>query len=132
MSKLKRNVLIIVSIVVVIGVSIGSKYLLDVQNYKNEVSELTINNPDLKNIEDGNYTGVYDAQFIKVNLTVEVKDHKMMAIVLNEHINGKGKPAETILNDVIKAQSLDVDTVSGATNSSKVILKSIERALTNG
>jgi len=41
----------------------------------------------------------------------------------------KGKPAEAIVDSVVAAQSLQVDIVSGATLSSKCILKAIEVAL---
>jgi urocanate reductase len=41
----------------------------------------------------------------------------------------KGKPAERIPKDVIRAQSLNVDTVSGATISSRAILAAIADAL---
>jgi uncharacterized protein with FMN-binding domain len=46
-----------------------------------------------------------------------------------KHVNGQGKPAEVITEKVIETQSLQVDVVSGATYSSKVILKAIENAL---
>jgi uncharacterized protein with FMN-binding domain len=39
------------------------------------------------------------------------------------------KKTEEITNDVIAQQSLEVDTVTGATYSSIVILKAIEQAL---
>ena len=45
---------------------------------------------------------------------------------------GKGSQAEKIVNEVVNKQSLDVDLVSGATISSKVIIKSVENALSNG
>jgi len=45
-----------------------------------------------------------------------------------EHFNGRGEKAEAIIPRVIEAQSLDVDVVSGATGSSKAILKAIEDA----
>ncbi len=40
-----------------------------------------------------------------------------------------GQPAEAIIEDVVEDQSLDVDSVSGATYSSRVILKAIEATL---
>ena len=60
---------------------------------------------------------------------VEIKDHKYQDIKLLEHKNGRGKPAEIIPSKVVEAQSLNVDTVSGATMSSKVILQAIQNAL---
>ena len=50
-------------------------------------------------------------------------------IVLIEHKNERGAAAEEITDKVIAAQSLQVDTISGATSSSKVVLKAIENAL---
>ena len=41
----------------------------------------------------------------------------------------RGQKAEQVTQEVISSQSLKVDIVSGATNSSKVILKAIENAL---
>lgn len=46
-----------------------------------------------------------------------------------EHQNGLGKKAGIINKSVIDNQTLKVDSVSGATVSSKVILKAIENAL---
>jgi uncharacterized protein with FMN-binding domain len=48
---------------------------------------------------------------------------------LVKHRNGRGAAAEAITGKVISAQSLKVDTISGATMSSKVILLAIESAL---
>jgi uncharacterized protein with FMN-binding domain len=56
-------------------------------------------------------------------------NHKIEYIELVKHKNGRGGPAEIIPIKVVEAQSLDVDIVSGATSSSKVILKAIENAL---
>ena len=50
-------------------------------------------------------------------------------IELLEHKNGRGAPAETIINDILRRQDVNVDAVSGATNSSRVIMKAVENAL---
>jgi uncharacterized protein with FMN-binding domain len=52
-----------------------------------------------------------------------------MDIQLVKHRNGQGSWAEAMLTKVVDAQSLDVDTVTGATLSSKVILRAIAKAL---
>ncbi|MBA7580983.1 hypothetical protein ES708_22882 [subsurface metagenome] len=52
-------------------------------------------------------------------------------IELVKHRSGQGAPAEMIASKVVEAQTLEVDVVSGATYSSKVILKAIENALNN-
>lgn len=129
MLRMKSIVLIVIIIVIVSAGIFGIKYLIDVQNYKNAISNLKIDTIDLSNIPDGKYTGHCDAQFVGAEVLVTVKDKKITDIKLVNHKNERGKPAEVILENVIKAQSLQVDAISGATNSSKVILKSIENAL---
>jgi uncharacterized protein with FMN-binding domain len=52
-------------------------------------------------------------------------------IDLIKHFNGRGEKAEVIIPKVVEAQSLKVDVVSGATASSKAILKAVETALEN-
>lgn len=66
-----------------------------------------------------------------VSATVEViiEGGRIEDIRLLDHGNGMGQPAEAIIEDVVEDQSLDVDSVSGATYSSRVILKAIEAAL---
>ncbi|WP_313562885.1 FMN-binding protein [Ruminiclostridium cellobioparum] len=41
----------------------------------------------------------------------------------------RGAKAEAIVDKIISEQSVTVDVISGATNSSKVILKAVENAL---
>ncbi|MFW2487417.1 FMN-binding protein [Clostridium chromiireducens] len=129
MSKKKKIILSSICIIFIIGVIAGGKYLISVKNYQKAIKELTINNVDLSKISDGKYIGTYDADLISAKVSVTVKDHKIEEVDLLEHKNGRGKPAEIIPEMVVKAQSLKVDTISGATNSSKTILKAIENAL---
>lgn len=86
---------------------------------------------DLGQIEDGNYKGDFKAFPVSVKVDVTVKDHRLVEISILEHVNGQGKGAESITEDVIEKQSLKVDTISGATYSSIAILKALEDALTN-
>jgi len=61
-----------------------------------------------------------------------VQDHQIKEIELVRHDHGQGSSAEVIPDRILEAQSLEVDIVSGATASSKVILKAVENALTLG
>lgn len=110
----------------------GGKYLLTVQKYKKIIKDISINSIDISKIADGKYTGSLDAIMVGAKVSVTVKEHKITDIVLLEHKNERGKSAEVIPQKVIKVQSLEVDTISGATNSSRVILKAIENALEAG
>ncbi len=66
-----------------------------------------------------------------VSATVEViiEGGRIEDIRLLDHGNGMEQPAEAIIEDVVEDQSLDVDSVSGVTYSSRVILKAIEATL---
>lgn len=96
--------------------------------YQSRISALTITDTDLSQIPDGDYIGEYDVQYIYGKVKVTVHAHKITDIQLLEHRTEFEKPAEAILPEIVEQQTLLVDTVSGATNSSKVLLKAIENA----
>lgn len=104
-------------------------YYIDFVAYKQKVENTVINEVDLLNIKDGIYEGEYDVGYIYAKVEVEMSAGKIVSVTLLEHRNERGKSAEVILDDVIEKQKIDVDAVSGATNSSKVIKKAIENAI---
>ena len=88
--------------------------------------------PDLTLIENGIYRGNYDMVSTPVKATVDVvvHDHQIIKIDIVEHSSSPiGKKAERIIDNIISSQSLDVDVISGATVSSKTILKAVENAI---
>ena len=86
---------------------------------------------DLTVVEDGTYTGNEDGGIVKASVEVTVKDHTITKVILLSHDNGLGKPAEVIVNDIVKQNKLEVDTISGATYSSEVIRMAVYNALTD-
>ena len=93
---------------------------------------IRIKDVKLEKVKDGTYKGEYKSFPVKVMVNVKVKNHEITEIKIIEHRTGKGEKAEVIIKDVILTQSFDVDVISGATRSSKCILKAIENALQNG
>jgi uncharacterized protein with FMN-binding domain len=132
MANIKKIIIVVVTIMVLIGGFFGGKYLISVQKYQTATRKLKITNVDLTKINDGKYIGSCDTGFISATVSVTVKTRKITNITLLRHKTEKGKAAEVIPSKVLEAQSLQVDTITGATNSSKVILKSIETALESG
>lgn len=129
--KLFKRILVIM-IVLILGISavfyFGLKTILN--RFSKEVSKIEISNVDISRIDDGVYTGehfVNDSVGAEVKVTI--KNKKIANINFIEHKCGRGKKAEGIVNTVIDKQSLNVDTISGATGSSIIILKAIENAL---
>lgn len=130
---MKKNILMFaIGAIVVIGIIVLLMYLKSVNDYKQEVANLKIHDIDLSETLDGTYAGDCNVDFIYAKVEVTVKDHTITDIKLIQHKNGKGKPAEKLVDTIIEEQSVQVDTVSGATNSSKVIMKAVENALSNG
>jgi len=129
---IKKVLVIAMCILIIVCIGLGVRYLISVSAYKRDVKNISIKNVDLEKVKNGQYTGACDVGYIKAVVKVQVKDHKIMDIKLVEHKNERGKKAEVILGKVIKAQSVKVDTITGATNSSKVILSAIETALQSG
>jgi uncharacterized protein with FMN-binding domain len=126
---MKRKILWGVGIILVLAVSGGIFYLAQVLNYEEKVRNIQIDELELTDKADGKYIGDCDVGLVYAKVEVTVKDGVITDINLLEHKNGKGEAAETMPAQVLKAQSLKIDAVAGATSSSKVILKAIDNAL---
>ena len=59
-----------------------------------------------------------------------VQNGAVTNIDILEHKNGRGSRAEVVVDRIVEEQKIEVDAVSGATNSSTVIKKAVENALT--
>lgn len=95
-----------------------------------EVSGMVINNVELSQIKDGTYTGEFSYGKSTYGVVVVIKNGKYHSISVNSNRNDKySKRAQTIIERIIEEQSLNVEVISGATRSSKAILKAIENAL---
>ncbi len=93
---------------------------------------LVVNDVDLSQIKDGQYIGEYSIFLVYAEVEVTIKNHDIKKIQVLKHDNGLGRNAEVIKEDIIKQKSLNVDTISGATVSSKCIMKAVEYAILNG
>ena len=94
--------------------------------------DIAVSLPDLTNKASGTYRGEQDfpGTPIKVILDVTLQNQSIISInVIRHFCSPVGKRAEIIIENIITRQSLDVDIVSGATVSSKAILKAVENAL---
>ena len=126
---MKKWVIIGICMLIVSALVWGSIYLSRTAQYRRIISEITIPSIDLSTISDGVYEGSFDAIMVAAEVNVQIEDHRITDIVLVSHKNDRGAPAVVIIGKIVDMQSLNVDTISGATNSSKVILKAIENAL---
>lgn len=124
--KVHRSATVIMLVCLIFHVYTGVSSL---KEYKEDVADIEIENIDVSNIEDGTYAGECNVGYIYAKVEVQVEDGKITAIEMLEHRTERGQKAETLAEDIVKEQRINVDVVSGATNSSKVIMKAVENAL---
>ena len=95
-----------------------------------EVRNAEIKDIDLNEIADGKYTGEFSYGETRCMVEVIVKDHRIEAInVLECGTPEYASKAEAVLDSIIDKQKTNVDAVSGATTTSKALLKAVESAL---
>lgn len=126
-NKMIKIILYVVFAVLVIGVG-GFIYATQgLSKYR----KMVINDIDLNKVEDGVYQGEFNGGRWKNKLEVTIKDHQIADIGLLKASKASGMAdiSEKVFQQVKEKQSLQIDTVSGATVHTKAILKSIENAL---
>lgn len=128
----KKIISVIILLFLLIGLICGAVYLKNVADYKRAIGETTFDEIDIADVSDGNYIGEYDVNFIYAKVEVTVEDGEIVSINILEHRHERGKAAEKVIEKIIEEQKIDVDAVSGATNSSTVIKKAVENALKGG
>jgi uncharacterized protein with FMN-binding domain len=126
----KRYIVIAIVLLVLLSGFIAVKVILGrTEASLKNLAASEIADVDLTSAEDGYYLGSCSVFPVSVEVKVTIKSHAITEIDLLKHDNGQGQGAEIIPEKVIEAQSLQVDSITGATYSSKVILKAIQDAL---
>lgn len=123
------KVLIIAACLVAVLVVAGFIAFSVIQNNLEALAGIKVEDIDTSALPDGVYAGSYSEFPVSAEVKVKLKGGAIEDITLVKHVSGKGQAAEAIPGMVIDAQSLDVDAISGATYSSKVILLAIKDAL---
>lgn len=92
--------------------------------------DVTLEKVDLSTIADGVYTGEYRQGRFYYRVEVTIRDHTVADLVFAQ-VPRISTPEfhQEMVKRVKGARSLPVDTVTGATASSKAVLKAVENAL---
>ena len=88
-------------------------------------------NYSFASLRDGTYEGFCKNGLVEVELEVKINNGVVSKINIIKHKELFGGKAEKITEDIIDKQSLEVDTVSGATYSSAAILNAVYNAINN-
>ena len=82
--------------------------------------------------EDGTYQGVGTGYRGEVKVEVVVEEHRITTVTVLSHVDDTSffNRAKSLIDAIIKQQTWEVDSVSGATYSSRGIKQAVENALT--
>jgi uncharacterized protein with FMN-binding domain len=125
----------LIALVIVVGLGIagwiGWMYLA---REHREAGSVPIKAVDFKRLKDGTFHGAYAGGMYKwraneCDVTVAAGKVTGIQIASSKDPSSKTTQPQTLYDRVIQAQSLQVDTISGATYTSKAYLKAVENAL---
>lgn len=98
-----------------------------------KVRTMQIKDIDLATVRDGTYEGAYAYGRFTYEVRVTIEGHAIASIdIVKNRDTAHAKDAEAVIDRVLAAQKTDVDAVSGATTTSKALLKAIETAIEKG
>lgn len=126
---MRKRILLGLALVLVVMIAVTA-----VSRYQEigDLRRLQITDLDLTNVADGVYTGAYGKQVLSAKLQVTVTAGQIADIQVLEPSNGLGKAGNQMISSVLSAQSLQVDIVTGASATSKLVLRTVEEALRQG
>jgi uncharacterized protein with FMN-binding domain len=125
----------IIALIAAAGLGIAGKIgWSNLSKEHREARNLPLNAVDFSRLNDGVYHGAYEGGMYKWRANeceVTVNSGKVAGIQLvnSKDPGEKNTQHQELYNRVIQAQSLQVDTISGATLTSKAYLKAVENAL---
>ena len=129
---MKKKIKVVVSVFVILILIGVAAIFFSIKQSAERLDILENADIDMMQVADGTYSGYSDTGLVKAEVSVEVKNHKIVNIELIRHENGRGTPAESILDEMISQNSDNVDAVSGATVSSETIRNAVNVALQKG
>jgi len=96
-----------------------------------DVRQMPIYDVDLATVPDGAYEGSFEHKGFTYEVRTTVAGRRIVKIdVLKNRTSSYARKAEGVIPRVIAKQTPNVDAVTGATKSSKILLKAVENSLT--
>jgi len=113
-----------ISLGIILAASSVMQYL-QLVHYRN----LPINEINLDQIDNGYYTGTASFGF-EYEVGIQIENHAIEKIdILKNRDSFYARQAEGIKYKIIREQKINIDAVTGATTTSKFLLKAVESAL---
>lgn len=129
MKKAVKVILIVLAVLITLA-AVAFVGAYTIQN--RQLDQLTFEDIDMSKVQDGTYVGESRTILVKAEVEVKVEDHKIQSIKILRHDTLRGKKAEVITDTMVTTNTYEVDAVSGATASSKIIKNAVNNALAKG
>ena len=129
---MKRSVKVVIFVLAGLTLLVVSVVAVLMIRMNSQVNDFDTTPIDVTKVADGVYEGQSETDLVKADVRVTVSNGKIKDIEIVKHICGKGKPAEAMTKSMILSNDVEVDAVSGATYSSKVIKDAVRNALKKG
>ena len=129
---MKRRVKVVITVLTGLALLMVFAVAVLMIRMNNQVNDFDTTSIDVTKVADGLYEGHSETDLVKADVRVTVLNGEIKDIEIVRHICGKGKPAEAMTESMILNNDVEVDTVSGATYSSKVIKDAVRNALRKG
>ncbi len=129
---MKKRIIIIPAVIIVIVLAAVITGRVIISSMEKNLEYLVVQEVpevDFSQIPDGTYHGSKNAFPIVVEIEAVAESGRVTDIKLLKHRNGQGGAADAVPAMVLEKQGLDIDAVSGATYSRKVILLTIAETL---
>lgn len=125
--ELRRSLIVgLTALGVILGVTLGVLGYCDLESYRN----MDISSPDLSRIPDGDYLGSVNYAGFDYSVQVLVREKQIADIDVKQN---RDSPyalfAEGVLPRILEKQTPNVDGITGATTTSKCLMKAVEVAL---
>lgn len=120
----------VVAAVLVVVLIFGLGYIYDIRRETALAASLTVVDQDLSSVHNGVYYGSHKLGNTLYSVEVTINNYTITNIkVVSNRRNKYAKMAEGVIQNVMAKGNVDVDTIAGATASSKALLKAIEQAI---
>ena len=127
--KMKKLIKILIAVVIAVLI-IGAGGLFFVTRNLDEVASTELVGVDPSTLEDGDYTGAFTTGRWANEVSVTIEDGRITDIkIIKDVAYAQEGLSDQLFEGVLNAQNTTVDTVSGATVTSKAYLKAVENAL---
>jgi uncharacterized protein with FMN-binding domain len=126
---MKKKLMIGFGVLMFFSIVFGAAIYIRINNSSDFILSQDIRNLSFDDYNDGHYEGEFYHEGIGIQVMFEINDGHIEDLVYENHLNGKGQPAESISDYIIEKQSIIVDDIAGATISSRCIKLAIINAL---